>query len=263
MKKLTLLSMLALVSAANANHNGFYVGLGLGGAFTNHALNSTKNYEDAFTAIGTVAVLNPNPLANFFGKKSSKMKFTASLFTGYRWKFTNGFTLGAELALYSIFGKQKADRIVVPAAQYTDVNNATGTAGTALPGGTANFAMGTSLKRTFTVTVAPQVGFSVNPCLFVYGEFGFGMAWNKMGIYTDFGALQDDKSKSQFIMSPGAGVDYKFSSNVCVGLKYNYEFSTKKNYGDISTGGLGGQATAPYDVKTSNHIVQLRVSYAF
>lgn len=254
MKKLTLLSMLALVSAANANHNGFYVGLGLGGAFTNHAFNQDTATE---TAVKVIRGFN-----DFYGKKSSKMKFTAGLFGGYRWKFINGFTLGAELSLYGIFGKQIAERAngTVPNSviAYAEVLNDRFTAAqrTAIAAIAApNIKTGTILKRTFAFTVAPQVGFSVSPCFFVYGEFGLGMAWNKTALYVE--GYADDvsgKSKTQFIMSPGVGVDYKFSSNVCVGLKYNYEFSTKRNYAD---------APLVADCKSSNHIVQLRVAYAF
>lgn len=253
-----------------SGQSNWYAGLSAGCALTNQKITSDK-----IQPIATNATYKAM-WGDFLGKKNSKAKLNVGLFGGWGYQFANGFTLRGELSFSSIFGNQDVVRakdvsqenaaqfllaiknIAIPGGA-TAVNtiqaNLAGNENlkTAWDGvskeiptapGTANIT--TSVKRNFAISFAPQIGFTFCKNTFVFAEFGVGIAATDLtilGVSAKYGAI---------LFSPGAGIEYGFG-NWRLGLKYNYEFSKSKKFGNTNS----------INLNTQNHLINARISYAF
>jgi opacity protein-like surface antigen len=112
------------------------------------------------------------------------------------------------------------------------------------PGG----AVTVKYSRGMVFSLAPRVGFLVDPTWLVYFKPGLEYSRDK----ADIGTASQKSTKYTF--APGGGFETFLSSNIIVGAEYKYTFPTKISK---SQAGVNGS------LQNKAHVFALRVSYQF
>lgn len=110
-------------------------------------------------------------------------------------------------------------------------------------------------KRSSGYGIALIAGKLVNPKVMVYGRMGYEVSRYDMKVTLVAGGSQNS-TKSYTGMVPGVGMNYKVTSNVLVGLGYDYAglFGNKVIY---------SAGTTNIQVNPAEHRVMMKVSYVF
>lgn len=137
-----------------------------------------------------------------------------ALNTGYRWSLAPNFALGAEVG-YNDLGNIHAKNIF---------NNS------------PVIAPGKSSLHGWTAGANAQ--FDLNPSWYLSGRAGV-YSWTGHGLSNDVNPI--NKSLSQTSWYTGAGVGYRLTQNLSVGLNYDY-FHAKKSNVDLSTDMISASA---------------------
>ena len=155
---------------------------------------------------------------------------------GARWQF-NQFTIGAEAEI--------------------NASSIDGSESLAAFGGTADL----ETKVNWFGSVNGELGWALDRWL-IYGTAGFAFGGVKqeesVSIPGDF--LSTDQEETATGWTAGAGVDYAFTDNLIIGVRYRYY-----DFGSVDFDGVtDGTITIPgQDIDTKIHTVSAKVSYKF